>query len=481
MNRNHFILLAIFILYIMLVLFGAYHHEVWRDEAHAWIVARDSTIPEMLEGIRYEGTPVLWYVTLMPFAKAGLPYPATMQVIHVGFAIGAVGLLLFRSRIPLLIKILFIFSYYMAYEYAVVSRNYVLTSFLLFSIASFYRKRFLHPLRFAFLVALLFQTNVYSVVPAAALMALFIIEMYSNKKVSVRSIVAIVLMIIVCVFTLWSINPDPAFWSYNFPPDNTLREIPKVLTNSIAPSTAYIPWELLNAQRQNIMIISLICFFSYLGFIYNIPTLMILSITIFGWIVFVNTVVHAGGLRHHGLLSIYLVFLYWLSDIQAPSGSWLQFRIKKVFLFSLGFLLLVSVVYTAYIYGVEYKQSYSGARDMAKYIKLHNLETRETISYIGSFGESVLGYFKRIKFWYPEFEQYGYVNVADLRYYDLLQHVNLTEAMSRIERHINPEDQYLLLFSFPLPQSYLQKYDLLHVSTADFGSFESFWLYANRR
>ena len=47
------------------------HHEPWEDEAHTWLVARDLDIISIFKQMAYDGTPALWYILNVPFAKTG--------------------------------------------------------------------------------------------------------------------------------------------------------------------------------------------------------------------------------------------------------------------------------------------------------------------------------------------------------------------------------------------------------------------------
>jgi hypothetical protein len=43
------------------------HHELWRDEVQAWLLARDSSSAiDLLSRQRNEGHPALWQLLLMP-------------------------------------------------------------------------------------------------------------------------------------------------------------------------------------------------------------------------------------------------------------------------------------------------------------------------------------------------------------------------------------------------------------------------------
>ena len=58
----------VFLLYAGLTFSLLFFHENWRDEAQAWLIARDCTIPELIDEMKYEGHFLVWYLILMPFA-----------------------------------------------------------------------------------------------------------------------------------------------------------------------------------------------------------------------------------------------------------------------------------------------------------------------------------------------------------------------------------------------------------------------------
>jgi len=48
--------------YFILALAGILHHEMWRDEFQAWLVARDAdSLVQLAGNVRYEGNPMLWH------------------------------------------------------------------------------------------------------------------------------------------------------------------------------------------------------------------------------------------------------------------------------------------------------------------------------------------------------------------------------------------------------------------------------------
>src|SRR5512142_932572 len=163
------------IAYAAATLYVGLHHEPWRDEADSWLVARDASLPTILNWTRDAGTPALWYVALKPLVWLGLPY-RSQELLHLAIAWAAAAVLLFASPFPWLTRVLLLTSYYFGYEYAVIARSYVLTVLLSFLAAAWHRDRHARPMRYAIVVALLFNTNVHGAIIAAILLLLFLVS-----------------------------------------------------------------------------------------------------------------------------------------------------------------------------------------------------------------------------------------------------------------------------------------------------------------
>lgn len=137
---------ALLLLYAAATGIGAYHHEPYRDEAQKWLLARDASIGELFAQLPYEGSPALWPLLLRPFARTGVPFAAAGGLAW-ACAAGAAALLLFSSRIPWPVKVAFLSSYGMLYEYPVVARNYILGILLFFAALALWPRRHERPWR----------------------------------------------------------------------------------------------------------------------------------------------------------------------------------------------------------------------------------------------------------------------------------------------------------------------------------------------
>jgi hypothetical protein len=169
MSRSGRVLLAlVFAAYCAATIAGAAAHEPWWDEAQAWLVARDAPPAELFtHHIRYEGHPPLWFLVLAVPAKLGLPYASLQVAALLGGATSAFLLLFAFPRVPLYVRVLAPFALFVAYQYTVVARSYVLLLPLLLLIARMWERR--SGGRFAALLILLSHVSVHGFAIACGL------------------------------------------------------------------------------------------------------------------------------------------------------------------------------------------------------------------------------------------------------------------------------------------------------------------------
>ena len=118
---------------------GIAGHEPWADEAQAWLLARDQGFWHlMFHAIRYEGSPGLWHALLWALVRLHVSYTG-MHWISGAIAVAGIYVFLRWSPFPLILRILFPFGFWLAYQDAVVARSYVLYAVLAFSAAAILR------------------------------------------------------------------------------------------------------------------------------------------------------------------------------------------------------------------------------------------------------------------------------------------------------------------------------------------------------
>lgn len=174
--------------YVALTAAAAMAHEPWWDEAQAWLLARDASISDLLTvDLAFEGHPPLWYLLLAIPAKMGLPYGA-MKWLAILIATIGVALLLFRlTAVPLPVRLLVPFSFFVAYQFTVVARSYVLVPPLLWTLALIHDRREKVFLQYVLLLIALSNVSVHGFAIAGALFLLFVIDL-GRRRVALHDL-----------------------------------------------------------------------------------------------------------------------------------------------------------------------------------------------------------------------------------------------------------------------------------------------------
>ena len=168
--------------YIVFHIFIAIHHEAWRDEGQSWMLVKNASVTEMLSLLCVEGHPALWFFTIMPLVKMGLPFKAfsTISVLFMGIC---VFLLMYKSPFSDAINLLIPFSTVFFYFNPVIPRIYSEALLVLVLIAIMYDKRDDYPWGYGLLLLLLSQTHVlFAGVTGALLFERMIHFFIADKK-----------------------------------------------------------------------------------------------------------------------------------------------------------------------------------------------------------------------------------------------------------------------------------------------------------
>jgi hypothetical protein len=167
---------AVLLAYLPVAIFAIAHHEMWRDELHCWLVARDSATPwAVVHNRAYDGQPPLWYLLLWVLEKTTHD-PRAMQTVHVAIAASVVWIFASRAPFSRPVRALFAFGYFVAYEYVALSRCYGLALLFALLLCVHHPRRKTCPVTVAVLLAALALTTTVSTVAAAAYVAAIGVE-----------------------------------------------------------------------------------------------------------------------------------------------------------------------------------------------------------------------------------------------------------------------------------------------------------------
>lgn len=150
------------------------HHEPWADEAQSWLLGRDLSPAQILfHALQYEGSPGLWHLVNWSVAHARLPY-AAIGYLAALFAVAACYLVLRYAPFPTPVRQMLPFTFFLAYQYAVVARSYVLIPLLCFAMAHVIRSDRRPYVPLGVMGGLLANTSIHGCILAGTLLVSFV-------------------------------------------------------------------------------------------------------------------------------------------------------------------------------------------------------------------------------------------------------------------------------------------------------------------
>lgn len=177
--RQKTLRVAMFIIWLALVAWFISAHTFWRDEVRAFSIALSgSNVVEMLRTLHGEGHPALWYLILRA-AHDVFPVREVLPAAAAVIGIATMAVVAWFSPFRTAVVALIMFSFWAAFEYVVVARNYGISALVMFILAALY-SRVRNSLWFGFILLILCNTNVPACLLAAMFLLFRLIEMMTD-------------------------------------------------------------------------------------------------------------------------------------------------------------------------------------------------------------------------------------------------------------------------------------------------------------
>ena len=472
-KKNRALLVFLWIAYAIVTAFLISNHVPWVDEAFVWLIAREVGWWDICREAAAHHSPSLWYYILAVPAKLGLPY-WIMQVLHWLGACLAVGIFLFRSPFSILFKAAFIFSFYIAYEHAVVARVYMLTLLLMWSACWCYVKRYKRPVLYGFIIALLAHTSFYGILAAI----FFGADFCFSRKVALtrRQWCAFAIMLLAILMSLYVLMLDEhvsSFYRNFFPFFRLDRMHDMFYCIYFSPSAG----DLLSPRINSIfwLIVPL------LGALYGILTLWCLQkrkaysfmvFLVLSWLIIIYIIVFYylwPSPRHYSFYLMYAVMFLWLGKVRCPGAdSTVEsfFGLLLVLAFSFGVLGTVAQGYR------DLRLPYSGSKKMAEYLMEHGLDNKILAVEHAWPGVSILPYMPKASVWDPR--TLKFVRYPPTAFGSMIdQRMNLT--LSLIDKYFGFHGpKYLICEEQVIVGREARRLKLLYFAD---GQTDKFWLY----
>ena len=371
-NRQ-FTLAATVAVYCGVILVGVSHHEPWADEAQAWLLSRDLGYRYLVfHQLAYEGHPPLWY-TILWLANhwLHLPYQALGWI---GGLCAIAGCWFFcrYSPLPTFIRVLFPFTYFMAFQYAIVARPYVLLPLFTFMAAHFFAAADRRPWRFVATASALSLLSASGVMIANGLIvsrAWYAFQARADIPTNARKRLIVAAIMFAAVLALVArVNWPPPDHSFarldrpvsegNFGLGILPRDISVALVGSAIPSVALLV--IVGAWCA--------CRSRFLPFVLPVAFVLAFFVKVYG------------NLWHCGSLTLAAIAALWIAWT-VPVKWNVEKSLKALALIGLTGLFAVHIYWTARTLMMDYSRPYSGSSDAAKFLRSVGAQAESTCGF----------------------------------------------------------------------------------------------------
>ncbi len=421
------------IIFFILSFVGVINHEIWGDEAQAWLIARDSvSLPDLYKNLRYEGHPGLWHICLFIISRFTHNLFA-MQIFHVLITTLAIYIFVAFSPFTKLQKLLFTFGYFPFYEYNLVSRNYSLGLLFIFLFCLYFTALQKNYFRLTILIALLANTNPYPFLISCSLFVTLLLDIINTHKGNFWKYICINKLYIYFAISIIGIllaikqmiPPENAVYKGDDiwkKPDIILHIKHFALTLRLIWKS-YIPVpDLFTYQSWNTNIIEISDFtkvFGTLGsillFLFSIalfihkPIVVWLYLSVSLEILFLTYFKYLGGIRHYGHIFIIFIACLWIGRYY-PDKFLLNhslvpilYRFRKKCLNSfLMVILCTQVAVGLYAFSNDLFYPFSASKNTANYLAVNNLLQDKFIIGKSDYIVSPIAAYLNTKIYYPE-------------------------------------------------------------------------------
>lgn len=426
-NARTLALLLAFVLYIAIIAIVMCFHEPWFDEAQSWLIARDSSLTDIISvRTHYEGHPPFWNLLLAIAAKNSVPYEFGIKGIQLVCASLLGAWLIFKSpfkHASSLATFLIPFTYFACFQYGVTSRPYALLCLSLLVAAHYWNSadsKTSSAWKLAISLMFMCLLSVYGIAFAAGFTIAWIWRVFSkniNKTLNFSSILhAIKATIASNLARLISWGLIAIFGAANlalaWPAKNAFATRATIDGNStIAKCFAFIfvmPSESMftsfygdiSMRRMpfDFLPITICTIFSLVIWAFAIKIAKrrkLLAVLVIPYLVLTIVAVRYFTLHHAGLIFVFLLSVLWISHIKEPLSNKdipaifvkvapTKFRFIKNKAFKINLLISIilapSLIWNAFACVNDILFDYSPSRAVAQYISSNHLQNKRFVA-----------------------------------------------------------------------------------------------------
>lgn len=323
---------ALFVLLIVVNVIRTLHHAMWRDELQIFMLALYSSSPwSLLFKQRYEEHPRLWHMLVWVITRVTSD-AMWMQVLHIALAIG-VWIIIYRwSPFSRLEKILLLLSYFLFWEYFVISRNYVLIPLIVFAFVALRGRRPQPEFTLWLLLGLLANVHMFGAIWSMVLAAMLAMQGVRRRSVPVAGAAVYLVLLVFAIATM-----VPAADFSQLTPDVRFS-VSRLNADLSIPFGAFVPLSpnsvvghfvaLTHADTDHPIRLALVFAVPIAAcWLIARDPLLVLEFTLvyLGIVLFLNIWDVPGAARHHGVVFLTLIATAWTARLRhspAVVSSW---------------------------------------------------------------------------------------------------------------------------------------------------------------
>ncbi|RFD76682.1 hypothetical protein AXE75_05225 [Gardnerella vaginalis] len=426
-NARTLALLLAFVLYIAIIAIVMCFHEPWFDEAQSWLIARDSSLTDIISvRTHYEGHPPFWNLLLAIAAKNGVPYEFGIKGIQLVCASLLGAWLIFKSPFKSassLATFLIPFTYFACFQYGVTSRPYALLCLSLLVAAHYWNSadsKTSSVCKLAISLIFMCLLSVYGIAFAAGFTIAWIWRVFSKNISKTLNFSSILHAIKATIASNWSRLISwgliAIFGAANlalaWPAKNAFATRATIDGNStIAKCFAFIfvmPSESMftsfygdiSMRRMpfDFLPITICTIFSLVIWAFAIKIAKrrkLLAVLVIPYLVLTIVAVRYFTLHHAGLIFVFLLSVLWISHIKEPLSNKdipaifvkvapTKFRFIKNKAFKINLLISIilapSLIWNAFACVNDILFDYSPSRAVAQYISSNHLQNKRFVA-----------------------------------------------------------------------------------------------------
>ena len=348
-----------------------------------------------------------------------------MKILHLIFSTSSVFLILKFSPFNKLIKVLLIFSYFLFFEYSIISRNYAIEILLIIIFCILYKNKYKNILSISVVLFLLSSCNIYAFFFSVIFIIVLIYDYIKQRKNEakkagkIKTLFSALIALSGIAMVYFQIGNQLLSNAFILDPFSEslfqnylikLKTLPNVIINAFIqiPEIKTDFWNtnlFLNSVLNNnlilksavaliILLLSAYLLSNKFKFVYIVSTFLFFNFMI---------LFYFGLMRHWGQIFILFFACVWLSIKDNEDNNFYNVKNRKIILNCFLIIILVSSVTASAIASYfDYTRPFSNSKKTAEYIKdKFNPEELIIAGHKDYAVEPVSGYLDK-EFYYPE-------------------------------------------------------------------------------